>query len=464
MRNEHCGHHRTMTTTNYHPRAARVSPNLWSDCVWRVEVNCASTTVAMIESWKFNPNLSTIVFALPSGDASYKEIIDSLGDLLRCSPSIHSLEIAASGREFCIEARAYLLRILATGSTGENLSSLWFAPLWSHTLRDRDETDFIEQFLRRNKKLKQLIVRLEGGPGAVQLASAIATSSVSQLWLGISSKTRSIRQLGAALGQCSSISEVKIDLLRPFPVGDEVDDLESFFQDGVAKMPCLKRFEIHLGFFDSARIIRAISRLVAQRKGTLEHFKIDTQTTPCAGDEHHWLGLGTALSYVKSVSIHLVSQETLLVLLPRLQSCESLVLALFYRINDFRSIGSILSQLSKLRTVEYRGITQAKSLQDEFLEMIKSSDSVTNARFRSVGMTPAFQKEVDSFCILNKVFGSRFAPNLWTHILAKMPADVPSSARATLLYCWLRTRPELVVDRSLSTSMKRKRGDEEYSV
>lgn len=112
----------------------------------------------------------------------------------------------------------------------------------------------------------------------------------------------------------------------------------------------------------------------------------------------------------------------------------------------------MLSRLPNLKTLSIVGRhvvfnTDPEFNMDDFLDIIKLNNSVTKAVFNLKSWTrPRFQDEVDSFCILNKVFGTnlmRFGPtDLWTLILSKVMDD---SALENLLFRLLREKPELVV-------------------
>lgn len=80
------------------------------------------------------------------------------------------------------------------------------------------------------------------------------------------------------------------------------------------------------------------------------------------------------------------------------------------------------------------------------LESIQLSESITTV-YVTGAKSSAFAKKADSFCTLNKVFGTKlvgFGPTvLWTRVLSKIQDD---SAKATFLYRLLQEKPELIVN------------------
>lgn len=183
-------------------------------------------------------------------------------------------------------------------------------------------------------------------------------------------------------------------------------------------------------------------RYLVIQGGCLEHFALCTLSTSSYGDLC-WSNLGLALRSVRTVS--LCPGDAGLDALPHLESCESLTLAIFG--GSFRRIGSIPSCLPNLRTVVVDATiraTDGESFQQAFLDMIKSSNSITKAGLKGTFKNSSFQDRVDSFCIVNKVLGTNllgFSPSeLWTRILSKMCDD---SARTDFLYRLLREKPEL---------------------
>lgn len=168
------------------------------------------------------------------------------------------------------------------------------------------------------------------------------------------------------------------------------------------------------------------------------------------GEEESWLRLGSALRSVQSVSLAVPSRDTLLAVLPHLQSCQSLSLLRLNNLDRFQPVGSAVSRLPNLRDLFLFyydfdfGVRTTKCGQYDVLNMITSSNSIENVQFRGT-LPSAFQGRIDSFCILNRVFGTTlvgFEPtDLWTRVLSKIG---DCSARSILLYRLLCEKPELI--------------------
>lgn len=94
-------------------------------------------------------------------------------------------------------------------------------------------------------------------------------------------------------------------------------------------------------------------------------------------------------------------------MLPRLQSCESLELRGLLRATRFGSTGSIVSCLPKLKTITVtEHHTAPDGIKEDILDMVKSSNSITK-----VVLIPdrweeqlGIREELECFCLLNKVF------------------------------------------------------------
>ena len=128
--------------------------------------------------------------------------------------------------------------------------------------------------------------------------------------------------------------------------------------------------------------------------------------------------------------------------------------------NSFLKVG--LSSMRYLEHIKLRVNCSRSVWRDPFLEMVKTSRSITKATLNdNVGEVEPFQDEVNSFCVLNRVFGTNligFEPTeLWTRVYTKIRDD---SARATFLFRLLREKPELLIadnDHSICRSSKRQK-------
>lgn len=124
------------------------------------------------------------------------------------------------------------------------------------------------------------------------------------------------------------------------------------------------------------------------------------------------LALGSS---VKSVSLNVRSRKNLSMLY---HTCR-LVNLLSFEESRFDLLGSSLSRLPKLRTVvvatpcyyytsrNHRGSSHVVLFYHDLLEMIKSSNSITKLCVETPWERPPdFYDEAESFCLLNKVFGT----------------------------------------------------------
>lgn len=409
-----------------------------------------------IEGLKLNNNLTTIIFYLRRQHGSKREtrLIDSLLDLLATNRSIKELHLDVHYSS----PRQCLLEKLVNSPAGDNLESLQLnhgglsvdvskASMLqlSHgwRLADFSKASMLERYVKRNRDLKQLTIGpLEESPAALQLCSAIATSSISHLNVHLHTVDW-IHDLGTKLAQCSSISSLGVCLLSPHNTRPTM--VESFLKEGIANMSTLRRLNLFL--YDTritSSIIDGIRSLVLQN-GSLDHLSIGSNKVLESCPEN-WLGLGSVLGSVKSLNLSLPYDSALHVMLPRLQGCESLELRLFSSL-----IEGVTSTISTLPTVRRIVITTRSretiiASQNAFLDMVSSSRSITSAELEPRDWTrPWFQAKVDSFCILNRVFGTSlvgFGPSeLWTRIFSKIHNE---SARATFLFRLLCEKPDLI--------------------
>lgn len=183
------------------------------------------------------------------------------------------------------------------------------------------------------------------------------------------------------------------------------------------------------------------------RRFTLEQFALWAKGDPPENSTENWSNLGLALRLrsVKSLSFHISSLQSVALMLQKVLSCESLELRFQRRSGDFGFIRDAVSSLPNLRTFtvfdKFPNPT-VRVLQDDFLEVVKSSDSIKKAVLHAE-TRPSFQDEVDFLSQLKNVFGTNFVSfaqsDLWTHV-----PKSPHSTRADFWYRLLRERPELV--------------------
>ena len=116
---------------------------------------------------------------------------------------------------------------------------------------------------------------------------------------------------------------------------------------------------------------------------------------------------------------------------------------------DIESFFEGLSNMRCLEHIELRLNSNRSVWRDGFLEMVKTSRTITKATLKggpSSREVQSFGDGVTSFCILNRVFGTNligFEPTeLWMRVLTKIRDD---SARATFLFRLLREKPALLL-------------------
>lgn len=284
-----------------------------------------------------------------------------------------------------------------------------------------------------------MAIKFQKGPAASRLLSTLAGSTIDELDIDVWSDDCLV-ELGTKLRQCNLIFSLKINLMY---IHYRLDDIESFFREGIANMQSLTHLDIrcrsHAKVFTPSTV-NAIGSVASN----LQHFAMSTPE--CQYKKCDWLGLGSALRSVKSISLQLQkSDEPLRVLLLQLQSCESLKLD-FHSLDTFQESCSIIAHLPTIRRV--RAVVVGKNHDDSedwkrhFLVMITSSNSITDAVLDPMGC----QDQVESRCIVNRVFNTcliGFGPTeLWTRVLDKVRDE---STSQKFLFRLLREKPDLVL-------------------
>lgn len=279
-------------------------------------------------------------------------------------------------------------------------------------------------------------------------------------------RDENLAELGERLAQCSSIASLGVDLYRNAPPFDEETRavVKRFFEEGIANMRSLTHVDLSFGrgIVIPLWLLDAVITFAHNRGRTLDHFAIDINHHPRRSRknyEERWRALGFALETVKSLALSHVGQAALSMVLPQLKSCESLHLSGYANV---KLLGPILLRFPTLRTfILLTWYGNEPELFDSFLDVIKASNSITKAVLeakRRVQEPPNFRVEVESYCLLNKVFGTTLIgydpTDLWAGIVTKVPSD---SARTNLLYRLLREKPELVIGCTHIASRDKKR-------
>lgn len=413
-----------------------------------------SNRADLIANMKRDDTISGITIDF-SSTQPLRAFIDDVADLLKSNCKIKRVD----ARFFFDDRRNELFfQALSTGQVGDNLESLTVTMIPGNVLRDDVEIGLLESYLRRNQNLTHFDIPLHPGPAALRLISTLGSGSkVTRLGLSVSPDrwAGELRELGSRIGKCSSLASLELSVLS------NISEAQSgFFWEGIAKMRRLSQLEICMlnrpRGAHSPLVIDDIGQLVAQRGRSLEHFAFYCNDTTLHCKEIFG-ALGSSLCSVKSVCLLIDTRESLHMMLPRLQSCESLELRGNFRRTSFGSTGSIVSCLPKLKTITISrgGFTDVEGIKEDLLEMVKSSNSITK-----VVLIPdwweaqlGIRGELECFCLLNKVFKTNlicFDPtDLWARVLSKIPGE---QARATLLYHLLREKPELIVGRNGKSS------------
>lgn len=134
------------------------------------------------------------------------------------------------------------------------------------------------------------------------------------------------------------------------------------------------------------------------------------------------------------MSVQWISNEALPKVLPQLHSCECLKLRLL-TVSADSFLGSTISSLPNLKSAFIASDEDPESIHDAFLDLVKSSHSITKVVLKLAAANPSFLDNVDSLCLINQAFGTALVglepSELWTRILYKTR---DGSARANFLY------------------------------